>query len=183
MIPTDLARNTLLLDSQGMETALREMARQIAGRNGDGSEVVLVGIPRGGVPLARRLAAFLADLWNRAVPVGSVDIGMHRDDLNHRLAPDIYPTVIPCDITGRTVVLVDDVLFRGRSARAALDALNDFGRPRRVQLAALIDRTGHLELPIRADFVGREAATEVGEVVEVNLREDGGIDEVRVRAK
>jgi len=183
MTPPTLARNTVLFDSESMGTAVREMARQIASRNGDGSEVVLVGIPRGGVPLAHRLASLLAASWNHPVPVGSVDIGMHRDDLNHRLAPDIYPTVIPCDITGRTVVLVDDVLFRGRSARAALDALNDFGRPRRVQLAALVDRTGHLELPIRADFVGREAATSAAEVVEVNLREDGGIDEVRVRTK
>lgn len=183
MTPPDLSRDALLLDAQGMESALREMARQIASRNGDGSEVVLVGIPRGGVPLAHRLAALLAAIWGRPVPVGSVDIGMHRDDLSRRLAPNIHPTVIPGDITGRTVVLVDDVLFSGRSARAALDALNDFGRPRRVQLAALIDRAGHLELPIRADFVGREAATEAGEVVEVKLREDGGIDEVRGRTK
>lgn len=183
MTPPDLSRDALLLDAQGMESALREMARQIASRNGDGSEVVLVGIPRGGVPLAHRLAALLAVIWGHPVPVGSVDIGMHRDDLSHRLAPDIYPTVIPGDITGRTVVLVDDVLFSGRSARAALDALNDFGRPRRIQLAALIDRAGHLELPIRADFVGREVVTEVGEIVEVKLREEGGIDEVRVRTK
>jgi pyrimidine operon attenuation protein/uracil phosphoribosyltransferase len=183
MTHPDRYRDALLLDAQGMETALHEVARQIADRNGDGSEVVLVGIPRGGVPLAHRLAALLTAIWGRPVPVGSVDIGMHRDDLSHRLAPDIHPTVIPGDITGRTVVLVDDVLFSGRSARAALDALNDFGRPRRVQLAALVDRTGHLELPIRADFVGREAATKAGEIVEVKLREDGGIDEVRVRTK
>lgn len=181
--PPDRSGNGLLLDAADMEAALRDMARQIAARNSDGSEVVLVGIPRGGVPLARRLAAILSTIWNREVPVGSVDIGMHRDDLSRRIAPDIYPTVIPGDITGRTVVLVDDVLFSGRSARAALDALNDFGRPRRIQLAALIDRAGHLELPIRADFVGREVATAAAESVEVKLREEGGIDEVRVRTK
>ena len=106
-----------------------------------------------GVPLAGRLSALLAGIWNHPVPTGSLDVGMHRDDLDHRAAPDIHPTVIPFDVNGRTVVLVDDVLFNGRTIRAAMDALNDFGRPKKIQLAVLIDR-GHRELPIRADHVG-----------------------------
>jgi pyrimidine operon attenuation protein / uracil phosphoribosyltransferase len=177
--PSTMSEDRVILDEAGLEASLRDIAEQIAAQDGGGAEVVLVGIARGGVPLAQRLGRLLAGRWGHAVPVGSVDIGMHRDDLSHRAAPNIHPTVIPCDITGRTVVLVDDVLFSGRSVRAALDALNDFGRPRRVQLATLIDR-GHRELPIRADFVGRTLETARQEVVRVRLREDDGVDEVRV---
>ena len=177
-----MAEDRIILDGAGLGAHLQDIARQIAAQDEGGVDVVLVGIARGGVPLAQRLGLLLGQRWGHPVPVGSVDIGMHRDDLSHRAAPNIHPTVIPCDITGRTVVLVDDVLFSGRSVRAALDALNDFGRPRRVQLAALIDR-GHRELPIRADFVGQTLETARNEIVRVRLSEDDCIDEVRLSVK
>jgi pyrimidine operon attenuation protein/uracil phosphoribosyltransferase len=107
---------------------------------------------------------------------------MHRDDLDHHAAPNIQPTLMPFDINGKTVVLVDDVLFSGRTTRAALDALNDFGRPRRIQLAVLLDR-GHRELPIKPDFVGKNVPTSMNEVIDVKLKEDGGEDVVYLRKK
>jgi pyrimidine operon attenuation protein/uracil phosphoribosyltransferase len=170
------------MDAAGIAAALDQLAQRIAERNPGGAELVLVGIPRGGVPLAQRLAVRLAAVWGHPVPAGSVDIGLYRDDLNHRAAPNIYPTVIPGDITDRTVVLVDDVLYRGRSARAAMDALHDFGRPRRIQLATLIDRGGR-ELPIQSDFTGRTITAEPEQIVLVRLREDDGVDEVRVERR
>jgi pyrimidine operon attenuation protein/uracil phosphoribosyltransferase len=129
------------------------------------------------VPLAARLGTLLAGIWGQPVPTGSLDVSMHRDDLDQRVAPNVQPTVIPFDVTGKTVVLVDDVLFSGRTIRAAMDALNDFGRPRCIQLAALIDR-GHRELPIKADFVGKNLPTAHTERVRVRLTELGGPDEV-----
>lgn len=177
-----MPETTVILDAAGIRRALTRMAHEIAERNECGTEVVLIGIPRGGVPLAHRLSATLQELWGHPVPVGSVDIGMHRDDLNQRAAPNIHPTVIPVDLNQRTVVLVDDVLFSGRSVRAAMDALNDFGRPRRIQLAALIDR-GHRELPIKADFVGKNVPSSPEETVHVHLTEEGGRDEVQLGRK
>jgi pyrimidine operon attenuation protein / uracil phosphoribosyltransferase len=155
-----------------MQRAITRMAHEIAERNEKSGEVVLVGIQRGGVFIANRLAKILPDIWGQAVPVGALDIGMYRDDLSHKAAPNIHPTTMPFDITGKTVVLVDDVLFSGRTTRAALDALNDFGRPRRIQLAVLIDR-GHRELPIKADFIGKNVPTSLAEKVVVNLKEEG----------
>ncbi len=114
------------------------------------------------------------------MPVGSLDVGMHRDDLARNAAPNVRPTVIPFDITGKTVILVDDVLFSGRTTRAALDALNDFGRPRRIQLAVLVDR-GHRELPIKADFIGKNVPTSMRERIEVRFQEEGGKDEVTLQ--
>jgi pyrimidine operon attenuation protein/uracil phosphoribosyltransferase len=138
-----------------------------------------VGIQRGGVFLARRLAKILADIWGQPTPVGELDVGMHRDDLGQHGAPQMQPTVIPFDISAKTVILVDDVLFSGRTTRAALDALNDFGRPRRIQLAVLIDR-GHRELPIKADFVGKNVPTAPDERIDVCFAEEGGVDEARL---
>jgi pyrimidine operon attenuation protein/uracil phosphoribosyltransferase len=168
---------TTLLDSTAMHRVLTRIAHEIAERNEESKSVVLVGVQRGGVLLAERLTGLLGGIWNHAVPVGSLDISMHRDDLHNQLAPDIYPTVIPFDITGKTVVLVDDVLFSGRTTRAAMDALNDFGRPRRIQLAVLVDR-GHRELPIKADFIGKNVPTALTERIDVHLREQGGEDVV-----
>lgn len=171
--------SNLILDPAALQRALTRIAHEIAERNENSREVVLVGVPRGGDHLARRLAASLAAIWNHPVPTGTLDVSMHRDDIGQSAAPTVYPTVMPFDVTGKVVVLVDDVLFSGRTTRAALDALNDFGRPRCVQLAVLIDR-GHRELPIRPDFVGKNVPTSRGERVEVRLKEDGGDDRVSV---
>ncbi len=172
-----MPESTLILNDAAIQRALTRIAHEIAERNEAGSEVVLVGIQRGGVPLGQRLGKLLAGIWGHAVPTGSLDVSMHRDDLDRRAAPNVQPTVIPFDVTGKTVVLVDDVLFSGRTIRAAMDSLNDFGRPRRIQLAVLIDR-GHRELPIKADFVGKNVPTAQTERVRVRLTEMGSADEV-----
>jgi len=177
-----MPESTLILDAAAMQRALTRIAHEIAERNEAGSEVVLIGIQRGGVPLAQRLGVLLSGIWTAPVPTASLDVSMHRDDLDHRFAPSVHPTVIPFDVTGKTVVLVDDVLFSGRTIRAAMDAVNDFGRPHRIQLAVLIDR-GHRELPIKADFVGKNVPTALSENVHVRLQEMGGPDEVVVEKK
>jgi pyrimidine operon attenuation protein/uracil phosphoribosyltransferase len=166
-----------ILDALAIHRALQRIAHEIAERNDNPPDVVLVGVQRGGVHLARRLSRALSQIWGRTVPVGCLDINMHRDDIHQQLAPQVHPTEIPFDVSGRTVVLVDDVLFSGRTTRAALDALNDFGRPKRVQLAVLVDR-GHRELPIKADFVGKNVPTALAEQVQVQLNEDGVEDRV-----
>ena len=172
-----MPESTVILDAAAIQRALTRIAHEIAERNEVGAEVVLVGIPEGGVPLAQRLRKILSDIWKISVPIGSLDVSMHRDDLDQCVAPKVQPTVIPFDVTGKTVVLVDDVLYSGRTARAALDALNDFGRPQRIQLAVLVDR-GHRELPIKADFVGKNLPSSVHERVIVELKEEKGEDVV-----
>lgn len=166
---------TVILTATAIQRSLARIAHEIAERNENPTDVVLIGIQRGGVHLARRISQELKRIWSAEIPVGSLDISMHRDDLHQRLAPIVHDTEVPVDITDRTVVIVDDVLFSGRSTRAALDALNDLGRPRRVQLAVLIDR-GHRELPIRADFVGKNVPTATTERVNVHLTETDGED-------
>jgi pyrimidine operon attenuation protein/uracil phosphoribosyltransferase len=168
---------TVILDAAAIQRALTRIAHEIAERNESGAEVVLIGIPLVGDELAFRLEKILSEIWKLPVPVGILDVSMHRDDLNRRAAPKIHPTVIPFDVTGKTVVLVDDVLFSGRTTRAAMDALNDFGRPKKIQLAVLIDR-GHRELPIKADFVGKNVPTAITEKVRVRLNVSGQPDEV-----
>jgi pyrimidine operon attenuation protein/uracil phosphoribosyltransferase len=172
-----VAESTVILDAAAIQRALTRIAHEIAERNESASAVVLIGIPVGGDHLARRLSKILSDIWQQPVPVGILDVSMHRDDLDSRAAPKIHPTVIPFDVTGKTVVLVDDVLFSGRTTRAAMDALNDFGRPKKIQLAVLIDR-GHRELPIKADFVGKNVPTADHEKIRVRLGENDGVDEV-----
>jgi len=166
-----------ILNAAAIQRALTRIAHEIVERNESSQEVVLVGIQRGGVVLAERLSGLLAAIWRQPVLIGQLDVSMHRDDLDQRLAPDVHPTVIPFDVTGKTVVLVDDVLFSGRTTRAAMDALNDFGRPKRIQLAVLVDR-GHRELPIKADFVGKNLPTAPNENVVVRLAEAGAEDAV-----
>ena len=144
--------------------------------------MVIVGVQRGGIHLADRLAALLGGIWGHTVAVGCIDVSMHRDDLGQHAAPNIQPTVMPFDVTGKTVVLVDDVLFSGRTTRASLDALNDFGRARRIQLAVLVDR-GHRELPIKPDFIGKNVPTSAQEEIDVRLREDGGDDVVLLQRR
>ncbi len=177
-----MPESTVILNAQAIQRALTRIAHEIAERNVPSNEVALVGIPEGGVPLARRLSALLADIWSHPVPVASLDVSMHRDDLGQRAAPTVHPTVVPFDVTGKTVVLVDDVLCSGRTIRAAMDALNDFGRPKRIQLAVLVDR-GHRELPIKADFVGKNVPTALLEKVHVHLAESGTEDEVVLEKK
>jgi pyrimidine operon attenuation protein/uracil phosphoribosyltransferase len=165
-----MPESTVILDAGAIQRALTRIAHEIAERNEQSAEVVLVGIPEGGVPLAQRLGKILSEIWKHAVPTGSLDVSMHRDDLDRRAAPKVHPTIMPFDVTGKTVVLVDDVLFSGRTTRAAMDALNDFGRPKKIQLAVLIDR-GHRELPIKADFIGKNVPTAANEKIVVNLGE------------
>ena len=162
----------VILDAMAIQRALTRIAHEIAERNEIGAEVVLIGIPVGGDHLAARLAKILAGIWKHEVPFGILDTTMHRDDLDQRMAPTVHPTDIPFDVNGKTVVLVDDVLFSGRTTRAAMDALNDFGRPKKIQLAVLIDR-GHRELPIKADFVGKNVPTALGEKILLLLAEAG----------
>jgi len=163
---------TVILDAAAIQRTLTRIAHEIAERNENHGEVVLVGIPVGGDHLAERLAKILAGIWNHEVPVGILDTTLHRDDLDQRMAPTLHLTVIPFDVNGKTVVLVDDVLFSGRTTRAAMDALNDFGRPRKIQLAVLVDR-GHRELPIKADFVGKNVPTGLDEKISLLLTEAG----------
>ena len=177
-----MPETTLILNASAIQRALTRIAHEIAEQNDSGAEVAVIGIQRGGVRLAQHLSALLAGIWGQPVPVGSLDVNLHRDDLAQRLSPDIHPTVIPFDVTGKTIVLVDDVLFSGRTVRSAMDALNDFGRPRRIQLAVLIDR-GHRELPIKADFVGKNVPTSLAENVHVQFNEANSEDSVRLEKK
>jgi pyrimidine operon attenuation protein/uracil phosphoribosyltransferase len=172
-----MSEKTVILNAQAIHRVLTRIAHEIAERNDNGQSVVIVGVQRGGIHLADRLGVLLKGIWSHPVPVGRIDVGMHRDDLDQHAAPNIQPTVVPFDLNGKTVVLVDDVLFSGRTTRAALDALNDFGRPRRIQLAVLVDR-GHRELPIKSDFVGKNVPTATNERIEVRLKETDGEDVV-----
>jgi len=177
-----MSDQTIILNAQAIHRVLTRIAHEIVERNDNGQSVVVVGVQRGGIHLADRLGQLLKGIWGHPVSVGRIDVSMHRDDLDHHAAPNIQPTLMPFDINGKTVVLVDDVLFSGRTTRAALDALNDFGRPRRIQLAVLLDR-GHRELPIKPDFVGKNVPTSMNEVIDVKLKEDGGEDVVYLRKK
>ncbi|MFC8589477.1 bifunctional pyr operon transcriptional regulator/uracil phosphoribosyltransferase PyrR [Streptomyces sp. NPDC003444] len=172
-----------VLEGPDIARVLTRIAHEIVERAKGADDVVLLGIPTRGVFLARRLAEKLASITGTKVPVGSLDITMYRDDLRMKPARAIGRTEIPSDgIDGRLVVLVDDVLFSGRTIRAALDALGDIGRPRAVQLAVLVDR-GHRELPIRADYVGKNLPTSLRETVKVLLAEEDGRDTVLLGSK
>jgi pyrimidine operon attenuation protein/uracil phosphoribosyltransferase len=175
----DVARVVDRMAHQLIERAAASGARGEDGASGDGlADLVLIGIPTRGAPLARRLAARIEAFSGTSVDVGTVDITLYRDDLRLRGVRALEPTVLPdAGIDGRLVVLVDDVLYSGRSVRAALDALRDLGRPRAVQLAVLVDR-GHRELPIRADFVGKNVPTSRAQQVKLHLQEVDGSDEV-----
>jgi pyrimidine operon attenuation protein/uracil phosphoribosyltransferase len=152
------------------------MAEEIAERNGVPAPLIILGVQKGGVHLASRLASELSGLLGQRIPVGQLDVSLYRDDLHHRPAPAIHPTNLPGDVNGADVILADDVLHSGRTVRAALDALHDYGRPSRVRLAVLVDRHGHRQLPIQADYVARRLDTRPGQRVEVAWKEDGGDD-------
>ena len=173
-----LTDSKTVLESGEIARALTRVAHEILERTNGATDVVLLGIPTRGVHLAGRLAARLAEVEGRPAPSGSLDVTMYRDDLRLRPARALGHTDVPASgIDGKIVVLVDDVLYSGRTVRAALDALSDIGRPRAVQLAVLVDR-GHRELPIRADYVGKNLPTSQREVVQVLLTETDGEDAV-----
>jgi pyrimidine operon attenuation protein/uracil phosphoribosyltransferase len=177
----ELVERREVLDERGIERTLTRLSAEILERAGGTASLSLVGIRTRGVPLAQRLAQKIREIEGRAPPQGAIDITLYRDDVFHGLPnPLVRSTEIPFDVKDRQVVLVDDVLFTGRTVRAALDALMDFGRPRAVRLAVLCDRGGR-ELPIHADHVGVTVETAANEVVKVLLREVDGVDRVVVR--
>ena len=162
-----------VFDADDLRRAHTRIAHEIVERNHGATDVVLIGLYTRGVAVAHRLAEVIERFEGVAVPVGAIDVAFYRDDIGLRRIQPLGPTEVPVDVTGRVVVLVDDVLFTGRTARAALEAITELGRPRAVQLAVLVDR-GHRELPIRADYVGKNLPTKVAEDVRVRLR---GVDE------
>jgi pyrimidine operon attenuation protein/uracil phosphoribosyltransferase len=169
-----------VLDARDITRALTRISHEILERNRGASDLVLLGIPSRGVPLAERIAERMASVEGVQVPVGSLDVTMYRDDLRLKPARTLMPTEIPPGgIDGKVVVLVDDVLYSGRTIRAALDAITEVGRPKGVQLAVLVDR-GHRELPIRADFVGKNLPTSLAERVRVSLEPHDGVDAVQI---
>jgi pyrimidine operon attenuation protein / uracil phosphoribosyltransferase len=175
----DPSEKTVLGEDE-VKRALTRIAHEIAERNPQALDLAIVGIHRRGAILARRVREELADLLDFEVPLGDLDIGFYRDDVASRPdAPVVHASHIDFDVGGRTIVVVDDVLFTGRTARAAIEALFDYGRPQRVQLAVLADR-GHRELPIRPDYVGKNLPTSRAEHVRVRVRELDGVDEVAI---
>jgi pyrimidine operon attenuation protein/uracil phosphoribosyltransferase len=174
------SREKVVLHEGEIQRALTRIAHEIAERNPSDRGLAVVGIHRRGAFLAQRLKDSLEDLCDAAIPLGDLDIGFYRDDVSSRPdAPVVHASHIDFDVTGRTVVIVDDVLFTGRTVRAAIEALFDYGRPERVQLAVLADR-GHRELPIRPDYVGKNLPTSRAEHVHVRLSELDGLDEVAI---
>jgi len=165
--PPTALRETRILDADGIRRAITRIAHEVVERNQGIDNVVVVGMQTGGVWIAERIHEAIGTIEPlRKVPLGAVDVSMYRDDISLRPVVPSAPTRIPCDLTGATVILVDDVLYTGRTVRAALEALNDHGRPRAVQLAVIVDR-GHRELPIRPDFVGKNVPTHMADTVTV----------------
>jgi len=170
----------IVMDRDRISRSLTRIAHEIVERNRGVDQIALVGVRTRGVPIARRLASLLMTIAGHEVPNGALDITLYRDDLmRHAIGPQpiVRRTEIPFSIDDRHIVLVDDVLFSGRTIRAALDALIDFGRPRTIQLVVLVDR-GHRELPIKADYVGKNLPTSLAETIRVRLEETDGVDEV-----
>jgi len=170
----------LILNQEDIRRALTRIAHEIVEKNHGCDGLVFIGLRTRGVPLATRIAAEIKRFEGVEIPIGTLDINLYRDDvLSLDWQPAVLPTVMPSDIGGKSIILVDDVLYTGRSIRAAMDAIIDFGRPRSIQLAVLVDR-GHRELPIRADYVGKNMPTAMDEEVEVRLKEVDGRDEVAI---
>jgi pyrimidine operon attenuation protein/uracil phosphoribosyltransferase len=178
MFTSDYKIKAVLMDDKSLNRTLSRLAHQIVESNRGAENLVFVGILTRGVQIAERLIEKIEPLENRRLPLGMLDITFYRDDMLRKLKkPRVQATSIPFDIDGKVVILVDDVLYTGRTIRAALDALMDFGRPARIQLAVLIDR-GHRELPIKADFIGQEVKTTAGEEVRVKFKNVDGEDGV-----
>jgi pyrimidine operon attenuation protein/uracil phosphoribosyltransferase len=179
----NLREKATILDRDGIRRALIRIAHEIIERNKGVEDVVLIGIRRRGVPLALRLAENIRRIEGSAVSVGFLDITLYRDDLTQLgYHPRLYRTEVPFSVTERNVILVDDVLYTGRTVRAAMDAIMDLGRPRSIQMVALIDR-GHRELPVRADYVGKNVPTSSREVVSVQIEEIDGQEQVVILEK
>lgn len=168
-------------NQKDIDKSLKRMAYEILEKNKNSKDLFLIGIRKRGVTLAKRLSIIIKEIGGIEIPIGALDINLYRDDLSEVASqPILRKTEVPFTIRGKKVILVDDVLYTGRTIRAALDAIIDLGRPRFIQLAVLLDR-GHRELPIRADYVGKNVPTSKGELVEVKLIEDDGIDEVMIQ--
>ena len=173
--------DNVVLDHDDLRRTLVRIAHEVVEKSNEGDGIALVGIHTRGAVLAQRLHALIGEMSDAEVPLGDLDISFYRDDLERQPqgAPVVHDTHLDFDLGGRTVILVDDVLYTGRTIRAAIDALFDYGRPSRVQLAVLVDR-GHRELPIRPDYVGKNLPTAPGERVNVRLEETDGSDEVAI---
>ncbi|MEA2010062.1 MAG: bifunctional pyr operon transcriptional regulator/uracil phosphoribosyltransferase PyrR [Actinomycetota bacterium] len=171
-----------VMDAGDVDRAIRRIAHEVLEKNRGPEDLILLGVQTRGVPLAERLASALEEIEGSAVAAGSLDIGLYRDDLDRRPKKELGATNVPAPIGGKTVILVDDVLYTGRTIRAALDALADIGRPSRIQLAVLIDR-GHRELPIRPDYIGKNVPTSRSERVSVRLVERDGEDGVVIESR
>ena len=174
------AEKAVVMESEEVRRALNRIAHEITERNKGIDDVILVGIRTRGVPIAERLAKSIVEIEGKEPPVGILDITLYRDDLSTLPSPQVRSTELPIDISGKIVVLVDDVLYTGRTIRSALDAIMDIGRPKAIQLAVLIDR-GHRELPIRADFVGKDVPTSKQESISVKIDKVDGEDKVVIR--
>ena len=178
-----LKEKAKILDKEGIERAIVRISHEILERNKGTKDLIIVGIRNRGEHLAHRVVGFIEKIAGKKVPIGILDITLYRDDLTEVAEqPVLKETDINFDITGKKIILIDDVLFTGRTIRCAMDQLIDFGRPKVVQLAVLVDR-GHRELPIRADYVGKNVPTSLNEVVEVKLKEVDRIDEVIICEK
>ncbi|MBQ9409662.1 MAG: bifunctional pyr operon transcriptional regulator/uracil phosphoribosyltransferase PyrR [Clostridia bacterium] len=175
-----MALKALLMDEKAMQRAITRISHEIIERNDGCQDIVLVGIRRRGAPLAKRIGETIRSVEGTAVLVGELDITFYRDDLSHKSEqPTLNASFFPCPIAGKTVIMVDDVLFTGRTARAAMEAIMHEGRAGKIQLAVLVDR-GHRELPIRADFVGKNVPTSLSEFVKVNVTEYDETDSVEL---
>ena len=174
----NIIEKTVLMDTQAIKRALTRISHEINEKNKGIQDIILVGIRTRGVPIAERIAKEIEKIEGVKVPVGTLDITLYRDDLSTlAYQPVVHQTEIPVDITGKIIILVDDVLYTGRTVRSALDALIDIGRPRIIQLAVLVDR-GHRELPIRADYVGKNVPTASKEIISVQIADIDEIDQV-----
>lgn len=171
----------LIQNPEEIGKSLKRIAHEILEKNKDGEDLVLIGIRKRGVTLAERLSSEIKEIGGFEVPIGALDINLYRDDLSEVASqPILRKSEVPFSVKDKKIILVDDVLYTGRTIRAALDAIIDLGRPRFIQLAVLLDR-GHRELPIRADYVGKNIPTSQGELIEVKLVEDDGVDEVIIQ--
>jgi pyrimidine operon attenuation protein / uracil phosphoribosyltransferase len=168
-----------VLNAEDIERIIKRISHEIIERNKGSENIIFIGIQKKGVPLAERIKESTEKITNSEIESGKLDISFYRDDINEKIKSDVNITDIPFEIKGRDIVLVDDVLFTGRTVRAAMDAIIDFGRPKSIQLVVLVDR-GHRELPIRADYVGKNLPTSLNEFVEVRLNEIDNEDKVSI---